>query len=70
MLNVDVLANFFGVVIILSSFIVPFDKGTSTNALDVFPGFEDLGESIVEKKMKFETYWRCQWCHCRVQTNN
>jgi hypothetical protein len=55
--------KFFGVVTISKLFTVPFDKGTSTNALDVLLGFEDSGESIVEKKTKFETYWRCQWCH-------
>ncbi len=36
--------KFFGVITISKLFTIPFDKGTSTNALDVLPGFEDSGK--------------------------
>jgi hypothetical protein len=50
MLNVDVLANSLEFATISKLSTIPFDKGTSTNALDVLPRFEDSRESIVEKK--------------------
>jgi hypothetical protein len=55
MLNVDCVGKFFGVVTISKLSTIPFDKDTSTNALDALLGFEDSGESIVKKKTKFKT---------------
>jgi hypothetical protein len=56
----------FGVVVISKLSIVPFDKGACTYALDVLLRFEDSRKSIVEKKRKFELYWRFQWHHHHV----
>jgi hypothetical protein len=46
----------FGVLTTSKLFTVPFDRGI--DALNVLPWFEDLRESIIEKMMKFEPYWK------------
>jgi hypothetical protein len=55
----------FGVLVTSKLSIVPFNRGI--DALNVLPWFEDLKESIIEKKMtKFEPYWRFRWHHHHV----